>query len=228
MKYTAKIQKAIEYAIKVHEVDEKQKRKGKDIPYITHPLTVGLILANAGAAEDLVVAGLLHDVIEDGEQVTKEMITEEFGQNVSDLVLSVTEQNKDLSWEERKAEALNHIETFSNDSLLLKSADIISNTSEIVSDYDKNGEEIFNRFGAPKEKVIENYTKAITAIMKKWPDSPLVEDLSSVVEKLNNINQSHSNNDLLYFKDKESHDKNAQDFVDALNKGVMEGDEKDQ
>ena len=56
MLYSNKISKAIRFSIKTHEIYQKQKRKGKDIPYITHPLTVGLILARAGADEDVVVA----------------------------------------------------------------------------------------------------------------------------------------------------------------------------
>jgi len=45
MIYTKQIHTAIQFAIKVHEIDTKKKRKGKDVPYVTHPLTVGLILA---------------------------------------------------------------------------------------------------------------------------------------------------------------------------------------
>jgi len=41
----SKIQKAIKFAVKTHEVYQKQARKGKDVSYITHPLTVGLILS---------------------------------------------------------------------------------------------------------------------------------------------------------------------------------------
>jgi (p)ppGpp synthase/HD superfamily hydrolase len=55
----------IRFSIKTHEVCQKQTRKGKDIPYITHPLIVGLILARAGAGEEVVIAGILHDTIED-------------------------------------------------------------------------------------------------------------------------------------------------------------------
>ncbi len=62
---TPKIRSAIRFAIKTHEVDQKQARKGKDIAYIGHPLTVGLILARAGANEDTIIAGILHDTIED-------------------------------------------------------------------------------------------------------------------------------------------------------------------
>src|SRR3989344_784375 len=89
MLFSSKIQIAITFAIKVHEIDRKQKRKGKDIPYITHPLTVGLILARAGASEDVVVAGILHDAIEDSireKKVSREMIAGLFGENVAELV----------------------------------------------------------------------------------------------------------------------------------------------
>ncbi len=183
MIYTSRIQKAINLAIKTHELDQKQKRKGKDVPYITHPLSVGLILANTGATEDVVVAGILHDTIEDSvteHKVTKEMITDMFGQRVSDLVLSVTEQDKSLSWVERKAEALEHIKTFSNDSLLLKSADIISNTSELIADYKIDGEKTFDRFNAPKEKIIHYTRKVIATILECWFESPLRQDLLEI------------------------------------------------
>ncbi len=190
MIYTQKIQHAIRFSIKTHEGYQKQKRKGKDVPYITHPLTVGLILASAGASEDIIIAGILHDTIEDSvpeKKVTKEMITERFGANVTELVLSVTEQDKSLSWEERKKEALEHIETFSHDSLLLKSADIIANTSELVEDYEQYGEEIFSRFNASKDKLIQQYLMTITAIIEKWSKNPLAEDLQSIARKLKRI-----------------------------------------
>ena len=108
MIYTSKIKKAIKFATKTHEVYQKQKRKGKDIAYITHPLTVGIILSQAKASEDVIVAGILHDTIEDStdeKKVTIEMIEERFGKETSNLVLSVTETDKSLSWEERKKQA---------------------------------------------------------------------------------------------------------------------------
>lgn len=89
MIYTFKIQHAIRFSIKTHEVYQKQKRKGKDIPYITHPLTVGLILACAGADEDVICAGILHDTIEDSieeRKVDLKMIEDFFGENIAKIV----------------------------------------------------------------------------------------------------------------------------------------------
>ncbi len=187
MLYTPKIQHAIRFAIKTHESDQKQKRKGKDVPYIVHPLTVGLILATAGASEDIIVAGILHDTIEDSikeKKVTEEMLTERFGENVYKLVRSVTEDDKISSWDERKALAQEHIKTFSNDSVFLKSADLLSNTREILDDFKKDGNKMFDRFAAPKEKVLRVYINAMEAILKKWPENPLALDLQDSLENI--------------------------------------------
>src|SRR3989344_1872646 len=157
LRYTPRMQLAIRFMIKTHEVYQKQKRKGKDVPYISHPLTVGLILARAGASEDVIIAGLLHDTIEDSvaeKKVTREMLEERFGATVAGLVQSVTEVSKNVPWDERKGEALAHIDSFSNDSVLVKSADVIANDAETLEDYAADGEAIFERFSVPEEKTV--------------------------------------------------------------------------
>jgi len=185
-----KILKAIKFATKTHEIYQKQKRKGKDVSYITHPLTVGLILSNCGANEDVVCAGILHDTIEDSieeKKVSVEMLEERFGNNVARLVLDVTETDKALTWEERKRETIEHIKKFSHDSLLLKSADVLSNLSELLDDYSRDGEDVFNRFNAPKEKKIKNSLETINAIIAGWPESPLAGELKQLAVELQRI-----------------------------------------
>lgn len=186
MKYTLKIKRAMRFSIKTHEVYQKQKRKGKDIAYITHPMTVALILALAGANEDLIVAGILHDTIEDStpeKKVTRDMIHDRFGGDVANLVESVTETGE--GWDNRKAEVIRKIkEEFSHDSLLLKSADVIANKSESVDDYGRYGEELFERFHAPKEKVLKYYLDAIDAILARWEENPLKDDLVCLRDEL--------------------------------------------
>lgn len=187
MLYSQKISRAIRFSIKTHEVYQKQKRKVEDIPYIIHPLTVGLILSRAGADEDTVVAGILHDTIEDSiaeKKVTTTMLADRFGERVADLVASVSEQRKELPWEDRKQDALEQIQTFSHNSLLIKSADIIANASELADDYERDGASVFGHFSAPKEKLLQHYLRAITAIVERWPENPLAEDLDGVASKL--------------------------------------------
>lgn len=185
--YSYKISRAIRFSIKTHEVYQKQKRKGKDIPYIVHPLVVGIILSRAGTDEDTIVAGILHDTIEDSipeKKVTKEMIKERFGEKVADIVASVSETNKNLPWNERKQEALKHINDFSHESLLVKSADIISNASELLEDCEHEGDAVFSRFNAPKQNILQHYLRTITAIINRWQDNPLASDLRSVAGRL--------------------------------------------
>ena len=190
MIYTSLIQKAIRFSIKTHEVYQKQKRKGKDIPYLAHPLTVGLILARVGASEDVIVAGILHDTIEDStpeKKVSRDMLEERFGPTVADIVLSVSETSKELPWEERKREAIEHIKSFSHDSLLVKSADVLSNGSELIDDYTRDGDQVFARFNAPKDKIVAHYLSVISAITEHWPENPLVEDMGGLLENIKKI-----------------------------------------
>jgi (p)ppGpp synthase/HD superfamily hydrolase len=190
MIYSDKISRAIKFSIKTHEVYQKQKRKGKDVAYITHPLTVGIILSHAGAKEDVIIAGILHDTIEDSietKKVTCDMLIERFGHNVAEIVANVTESDKSLPWDARKKEALEHIETFHHDSLLVKSADIISNATELIDDYKKDGNKIFFRFHAPKGKILNHYILSIEAIIKRWPKNPLIIDLRKIDKQIKTI-----------------------------------------
>lgn len=182
MVYTPKIQKAISTAITAHQ---GQKRKGKEIPYIIHPLSVGLILAKTGASEDIIVAGILHDTIEDTE-LTKEDLETEFGIDVSNIVNDVTEQDKSLPWEERKRLALEHIKHMQKDSILVKSADVLHNMIDQISDYEKEGDKMFLRFNAPKEKQLLRYTKLIHEIKEAWSENPLLVDLETSMKTLIN------------------------------------------
>lgn len=182
-----RIQQAITLAIQTHEVNRQQKRKGKDIPYITHPLTVGLLLARTGADDDVICAGLLHDTIEDSKaehKISVQDIKEQFGDTVAQMVADVTEQDKSLPWEERKRLAKEQIKDFSHDSLLVKSADIVANLKELIADYKLEGDQIFDRFNGPKDKFIKNQIETIEEILMQWPQNPLANDLKSVAEEL--------------------------------------------
>jgi (p)ppGpp synthase/HD superfamily hydrolase len=191
MIYTQKIQGAINLSIEVHQLTgEPQFRKGKAIPYVTHPLTVALILSQAGAPEDVVVAGVLHDTIEDcvpHGTITKEMLADTFGEKVAELVDSVSEKNKKEDWRARKEAALEEIKQFSHNSLMLKSADVISNNTELIADYERDGEKTFERFNAPKEQSIGHTVEVIDVIVGAWPENPLIPDLQRIASTLKKI-----------------------------------------
>ena len=180
MQYTQKIKEAIHVAIRVHELDQKQKRKGKDIPYIIHPLIVGLILSRISRDEDLIVAGLLHDTIEDSvdsKKVTVTTLRKRFGADVASIVDDVTERGYNLTWVERKKLTVKKIPSLPHRSLLVKAADVIANCTELIADFRKEGDYTFRRFNVPKDLLIEHYVEIIENIIKSWPGNPLRNDL---------------------------------------------------
>src|SRR5438105_9726288 len=107
--YSDRVNHALAFAAKHHD---QQVRKGTRLPYLTHPANVAIILTRYERDESTVVAGILHDVIEDcvTRDYTREMleqrIASKFGADVLDTVLAVTHRKYDedgleLSSEER-------------------------------------------------------------------------------------------------------------------------------
>ena len=91
------VEKAFQFALKKHE---GQVRKGTNIPYITHPFAVAMILKHHNYSDEVVAAGLLHDVLEDTTATVAELRV--FGSTVLELVQGASEADTSLSWEERK------------------------------------------------------------------------------------------------------------------------------
>ena len=113
------INRAIELAVRTHE---GQVRKGAQTPYIVHPLSVGIILAKTGAPDEVIIAGILHDTIED-TPVTFEQIRETFGETIANLVKGASESDKSLPWEERKQHTIDSLAFASIEILLVICAD---------------------------------------------------------------------------------------------------------
>lgn len=179
----SKIIAAIRYATQAHA---GQKRKGKEDPYIMHPLSVGILLAHAGADEKVVIAGILHDTIED-TAVTREDLEKEFGEDIAAMVDDVTEQDKSLPWAERKKAALDHIPHMTTGSLMVKAADVMHNMTELIEDYKIHGDDMFRHFNASKEEQIERYQKLVKALRKKWSDNPLLLPLEQKLKELKKL-----------------------------------------
>ena len=150
----SKIIQAFEYAL-LHHI--KTTRKGSQIPYITHPLDVASILMKNNASEEVIIAGLLHDVIEE-ENVELDELKRQFGEKIAQLVDFATEPaelregDRKNSWKARKQHTLDHLASASQEEKLLSCADKLSNIRDTINDYKQFGEKLWERFNSTFEQ----------------------------------------------------------------------------
>jgi (p)ppGpp synthase/HD superfamily hydrolase len=184
MKLTPKIQQAINLASRLHL---GQNRKGdSELPYISHPFSVAWILSNYTNDEDVIVSGLLHDVLEDVKSYYYDDLARDFGERVAQIVKGVSE-DKDpnvesddkATWETRKLKYLFGLENDSDESLLVCCADKIHNLQSMIDAYKEKGEELWTHFNSPKEKKLWLYQE-ILKFMKTRLDNSIVAELEDV------------------------------------------------
>jgi (p)ppGpp synthase/HD superfamily hydrolase len=185
--YSDVINHALAFAAKHHD---RQVRKGTRLPYLTHPANVAIILARYERDTDTVVAGILHDVIEDcvRDGYTREMleqrIGDKFGPKVLDTVLAVTYRRHDddgieLSAEERKTDYLNRLAQAGEPALWVCAADKIHNASSIVADLRRtvDPETVWNRFGAGRTGTARWYRQVYEKLKEIGFDAPIMTEL---------------------------------------------------
>ena len=167
--YSDRINHAFAFAAKHHD---QQVRKGTRLPYLTHPANVAIILTRYGCSEDTVVAGILHDVVEDcvRDNMTREMLEErigrKFGDGVLATVLMVTHRKMDddgieLSSEDRKSDYLDRLSLANQDALWVCAADKVHNANSILSDLRRTSfpETVWGRFNVGKEGTVAWYRR---------------------------------------------------------------------
>ena len=171
--YSERFNRALLWAADIHC---QQTRKGKDVPYINHLLAVASIIGSNGGDEDQVIAGLLHDAIEDcvGERPT---IVDEIAQKFGDRVLYLVEGCTDAyeepkpEWSKRKTAYLAHLRDLPDDSpiLLVSLADKVHNARSIVRDLFEVGDELWARFNAGCTGTLWYYDSLATIFADKKP-----------------------------------------------------------
>jgi len=191
MKLTPRISEAINYASKLHC---KQFRKGNPtLPYISHLFAVACIVSEYTDDEDVIIAGLLHDSLEDVEGYTYEQLESDFGRRVADIVKDVSEcktandsTDKKLTWEERKQKYIEHLQTAGADSLIVCGADKIHNAASYISDYKATGPSMWERFNASPEKKIAFYS-TIAGILKTRLDNDMGDRIQGQLDILKSL-----------------------------------------
>lgn len=190
MLLTPRFVDALAFAIAAHG---DQTRKGGDIPYVSHLLGVASLVLEAGGDEDMAIAGLLHDTIED-TATTASDIEDRFGRRVALIVVGCTDTDEHPKppWRPRKERYIAHLVAPSTPSevLAVSLADKLHNARSLVTDYRHAGEEVARRFNAgPAEQLW--YYQTLAGIFQNRIPGPMTNELRHTVEQLREQIRQH-------------------------------------
>ena len=192
--YSDRINHAFAFAAKHHD---RQVRKGTRLPYLTHPANVAVILSRYDQDEQTVVAGILHDVIEDcvRDGYTRDMleqrIGDKFGPDVLETVLAVThrqvdEEGVELSSEERKDDYLARLAAASDRARWVCAADKIHNGNSILADLNRtlDPDTVWSRFNVGRVGTVRWYRRVHDRLREVGFAAPIMRELVEVAEQL--------------------------------------------
>ena len=186
---TEKFSAAVTLAAIAHAT---QVRKGSDIPYIAHPLGVASLVLEFGGDEEQAIAGLLHDVIEDGGPQFIDPIREQFGERVLAMVEACTDGIPDekgikAPWRERKEKYLAHLVDADDDALLISAADKLYNARAILDDLldPSVGQSVFARFTASKAETLWYYSELARIFSERG--SPIAQRLNATILEIQKL-----------------------------------------
>jgi (p)ppGpp synthase/HD superfamily hydrolase len=164
-----------------------QTRKGSDVPYLVHPVHVSVILLRYGFSEDVAIAGLLHDVVED-QDVPLSRIESGFGPAVAEMVAALTERKREAGrprpWEVRKEEALTHIREASLEAVAVKAADALHSTRALAADLRREGPSLWSSFSRGPAKSLWYYQTVAAIVHERLGPHPLAAELNAAVRDL--------------------------------------------
>ena len=186
IKLGPRLLRAFEFAAEKHK---NQTRKTSSIPYIAHLIGVASLVLEAGGDEDLAIAALLHDVVEDcgGAPMLKE-VRRRFGSRVAKVVDGCTDSDTDPKppWRERKETYIRHLRHADADTRLVSAADKLNNVRSILSDYRAIGESIWSRFHGGREGTLWYYRTLRDEFLRHKPNR-VTRDLELAVNELESL-----------------------------------------
>lgn len=189
VKLGARFQSAFAFAATKHA---GQTRKASTIPYIGHLIGVASLVLEAGGDEDLAIAALLHDVVEDcgGAPMLKE-VRRRFGTRVAKIVDGCTDAYvvPKPAWRERKESYIRRLKKESADTRLVSAADKLNNIRSIISDYRAIGESVWSRFSGGREGTLWYYRTLRDVFLERKPNRITVE-LDLAVRELDSLIKS--------------------------------------
>jgi len=178
---------AVAYVSQVHAT---QVRKGTNVPYVSHLLTVSASTLEAGADEAIAIAALLHDTVEDqGGMPRLEEIRREFGARIAEIVEACSDSlAEDPTQKEdyvtRKTRYVEHLATADDDVLLVTVADKLHNARAIVTDIHLFGLTTLDRFKGSREDLDWYYTSILSIAEDRQVPGVLLEPFRHTVAEL--------------------------------------------
>jgi (p)ppGpp synthase/HD superfamily hydrolase len=192
--YSDRINHAFAFAAKHHD---RQVRKGTRLPYLTHPANVAIILTRYGCDEDTVVAGILHDVIEDCVRegwtgaMLEDRIGEKFGTDVVQSVLAVTKRKLDddgneLDREERNADYLARLGSAGERARWVCAADKVHNGFATLADLRRtvDPETVWSRFGGGRAATLAWYRAVYERLQESGFIAPIMTEFGALITEL--------------------------------------------
>ena len=177
------LNRAIVFAVEKHA---GAVRKGTVIPYIVHPLEALAIASSMTDRQEVLVAAVLHDVVEDAG-VSRSELVDRFGERVAELVMAESEdkcegESKSASWRKRKEETIVHLRGISDiDVKMIALSDKLSNMRSIYRDYTTIGEDFWNRFNQKDKSQHGWYYSEMADVLSELSDTFAWKEYSQLV-----------------------------------------------
>jgi GTP pyrophosphokinase len=182
-----------------------QARKASTIPYVAHLMGVASLVLEFGGDEDMAIAALLHDVVEDcGGKPMLKKVRRHFGRRVAKIVAGCTDSYTDPKppWRERKEAYLRHLKSADAETRLVSAADKLNNARSILSDYRRVGESIWSRFNGGREGTLWYYRALLDEFLRQ--PNPLVREFEMAIRELERMASAKAPPTKQSSKDKES------------------------
>ncbi len=186
---SVKFSDAFSYALHLHRF---QKRKGNNIPYLAHLMAVAALVLEMGGNEDLAIAALLHDAVEDqGGKKTLNEIRTRYGEPVAAIVADCSDAFTfpKPPWEKRKQQYLDHLKIADTPAQMVSLADKIHNARSILLDLRRDGPKTWKKFHGGKTGTLWYYN-SLTDIFQQLQTHDYVDELARIVAQINQLAQN--------------------------------------
>lgn len=192
MNYSTRIHKAVQQAALWHR--DQVRKDVEKTPYIVHLISVMLLLAEYTEDEDVLIAGLFHDVLEDIDLKLAGVIEHQFGAHVLELVESVSEakdpqaeSDARATWRERKTGYLEKLAHDDKESLLISAADKIDNWEGMISSLRQHGIKAAEGFNASLDDRLWFADEVVRCLQDRLGDHALVRRLEQAMQRVKEL-----------------------------------------